>query len=276
MNNSKFYRKGLILTTMIVAVWAAALASGCTTVRAPAVSASQVQPTQMSGGGPNGSQPAAVVNQAAPSTARGITVVGMGQASGTPDVAHVNVGVETQAETVQQAVADNKAKMASLLETLQGLSIADKDIQTTNYGVYTQRQPNSDGKSLGPTTYNVNNQVNVTVRDVNKLGDVLDKVVTAGANNIYGVSFSVADTTKLESDARSKAFADAKSRAESLARLAGVSLGEVVSVSEVLGGPSPVYEGARMAAATGLGGGAPIQPGELDVNMSIQVTFAIK
>jgi uncharacterized protein YggE len=115
------------------------------------------------------------------------------------------------------------------------------------------------------------------VRDVNKLGDVLDKVVAAGANNVYGVSFSVDDTSKLEADARAKAVADAKARADSLARLTGVTLGDVVSVSEVIGGPGPVYEAARMSAAAGLGGGgAPIQPGELEVNMSIQVTFAIK
>ena len=130
---------------------------------------------------------------------------------------------------------------------------------------------------MGQTTYHVNNQVNVAVRDVTRLGDVLDKVAAAGANNVYGVSFSVADTTTLQSDARAKAFADAKARAESLAKLAGVSLGEVVSVSEIIGGPNVMYDSPRMAAAAGLGGGgAPIQPGELEVNMSIQVTFAIK
>lgn len=265
-----FYSSVLIIVVL-------ALAAGCSTVPAPAVSASSAQPANVAGGGPGVVQPVAAVNQPAPSTGRGITVVGVGKASGTPDVANVNIGVETEADTVQQAVTDNKDKMTNLLSALKALGIADKDIQTTNYGVYTQRQPSPDGKGLGPTTYHVNNQVNVVVRDVNKLGDVLDKVVAAGANNIYGVSFSVADTSKLEADARTKAIADAKDRAESLAKLAGVTLGDVVSISEVVGGSGPVYDGARMAAATGLGGGgAPIQPGELEMNMSIQVTFAIK
>jgi uncharacterized protein YggE len=269
LSRKMFYSAALIFATLL-------LAAGCSTVTTPAASANSAQPAGQAGGGPGLTQPVAVVNQPAPSTGRGITVVGMGKASGTPDVANVNVGVETQADTVQQAVADNKAKMTSLLDTLKELGIADKDIQTTNYGVYTQQQPGPDGKSMGPTSYHVNNQVNVTVRDVNKLGDVLDKVVAAGANNIYGVSFSVADTSKLQTDARAKAFADAKERAESLARLAGVTLGDVVSMSEVIGS-SPIYEGARMAAATGLGGGgAPIQPGELEVDMSVQVTYAIK
>ena len=264
-------RKMFFSAVLIVAVLS--LAAGCSTVSAPAASASNAQPANVAGG-PVVNQ--AVIAQPALSTGRGITVVGVGKASGTPDVAQVNVGVETQADTVQQAVADNKAQMTQLLETLKGLGIADKDIQTTNYGVYTQRQPGPDGKGMGPTTYQVNNQVNVTVRDVARLGDVLDKVVAAGANNVYGVNFSVDDTSKLEADARAKAIADAKTRAESLAELAGVTLGDVVSVSEVIGN-SPVLDGARMSAATGLGGGgAPIQPGELEVNTSIQVTFAIK
>ena len=273
LKNKMFYSGMLIVTAMLVAV----LSAGCSTVSTPAASAGGAQPANVSGGGPNVAPPVAVVNQPAPSVGRGITVVGFGKAAGTPDVARVNVGIETEADLVQKAVADNKDKMTKLLDTLKGLGIADKDIQTTNYGVYTQRQPGPDGKGLGPTTYQVNNQVNVTVRDVAKLGDVLDKVVTAGANNVYGVSFSVDDTSVLEADARAKAVADAKARADSLARLTGVTLGDVVSVSEVIGGPGPVYEAARMSAAAGLGGGgAPIQPGELEVNMSIQVTFAIK
>jgi uncharacterized protein YggE len=204
----------------------------------------------------------------------------MGRASGAPDVAHINVGVETESAAVQQAVADNKAKMTKLLDALKSLEIADKDIQTSNYGVFTERQPvpGPEGKDGGgPTTYHVNNQVSVTVRDVSKLGDVLDKVVAAGANNVYGVSFSVDDTSKLQADARAKAIADAKERAESLAKLTGATLGEVVSVSEVIGGPGPVFDSSRMSAAVGLGGGgAPIQPGELEVNTSVQVTYAIK
>ena len=269
-SRKRFYSAVLIVVAMLVV----SLTVGCTAISTPAASAGSVKSEPLAGvtgGGP-------VANQPAQSTGRGITVVGTGKAAGTPDVAHVNIGVETQADTVQQAVADNKAKMTKLLDTLKASGIADKDIQTTNYGVYTQREPGPEGKgSSGQTTYHVNNQVNVAVRDVTKLGDVLDKVVAAGANNVYGVNFSVADTTMLQSDARAKAFADAQARAESLAKLAGVSLGDVVSVSEVIGGYGPIYDSAYKTASAGLGGGgAPVQPGELEVNMSIQVTFAIK
>ena len=271
-------RKMIYSTVLMVMVFA--LATGCSTAAAPAVQASGSQPSASPVGGPGNVQPAGNLAVQPSVPVRSIMVVGTGKASGTPDVANVNVGVETRAASVQQAVADNKDKMTKLLDALKALGIADKDIQTSNYGVYAERQPvSAPGTSgnEGPVIYQVNNQVSVTVRDVARLGDVLDKAVAAGATNIYGVNFSVADTSKLQVDARAKAVSNAKERAESLAKLAGVTLGDVLAVSEVIGGSGPIYESPRLAASAGLGGGgAPIQPGELEVNMSVQVTFAIK
>ena len=263
-----FSRKTLYSGLLILV--AMAFATGCTAAAAPTVA--------LGGGGPAVAQPASITAQVGTATQRGITVVGVGTANGTPDVAHITVGIETQGASVQQAVDDNKTKMTALLSAIKALNIADKDIQTTNYSVYSQSDsvPSPAGKGdNGPLTYHVSNQVDVTVRDVSKLGDVLDKVVTAGANNIYGVNFSVDDPSKLQADARTKAFADAKARAQSLAQLAGVSLGDVVSVSESGSGSSPIMDMKPMAMGLG-GGGAPIQPGALEVSMNVQVTFAIK
>ena len=225
--------------------------------------------------GSRGSQPVA---QAAASTTsdRSVTVVGVGKASGKPDIAHITVGIETQAPSLQTAVDDNKAKMTVLLDTLKKLGLADKDIQTSNYSVYTERvtPPTPDAKvSTDQMIYHVTNQVDVIVRDVNQLGDVLDQAVAAGANNIYGVNFSVEDTTKLESDARAKAVDNAKARAQELAQLNGLQLGEVLSVSEVIGGSAFPMD----SAAKGMGGGGtPVQPGELEMSLSIQITYAVK
>ena len=225
---------------------------------------------------PRSTQP--VVEAAASTTGeRSITVVGIGKVSGKPDVARVTVGIETQAPSLQKAVDDNKAKMNGLLETLKKLGLADKDIRTSNYSVYTERvSPPAPGAEISADQmiYHVTNQVDVTVRDVNQLGDVLDKAVAAGANNIYGVNFSVEDTAKLEADARAKAVADAKSRAESLAQLNGLQLGEVLTVSEVVGSAAPLYREA--ALGLGGGGGTPVQPGELEMSVSLQITYAIK
>jgi uncharacterized protein YggE len=211
-------------------------------------------------------------------TGRSITVVGQGQASGAPDVAHINIGVETTGASAQEAVNANKQQMSALLEKLKAMGVADKDVQTSNYSIYTERpQPAMpvEGGAAGSegVIYHVSNQVNVTVRDVSKLGDILDQAVSAGANNIYGVYFEVSDPSQLEAAAREKAIADAKARAESLAQLSGVSLGEVLTISEVIGGPGPLIESAVVGMG---GGGTPIQPGETQVNVSVQVTYAIK
>jgi uncharacterized protein len=224
---------------------------------------------------PRSAQPVAQAAVAAGGD-RSVTVVGIGKVTGKPDIARVTVGIETQAPSLQTAVDDNKAKMTVLLDTLKKLGLADKDIQTSNYSVYTERvSPPTPGAevSADQMIYHVTNQVDVIVRDVNQLGDVLDKAVAAGANNIYGVNFSVEDTSKLEADARAKAVADAKSRAESLAQLNGVQLGEVLSVSEVIGGSAyPMDYGVKGMG----GGGTPVQPGELEMSLSIQITYAVK
>ena len=227
-------------------------------------------------GTPRSTQPVAEA-AAATTGERSITVVGTGKVTGKPDIAHVTVGIETQAPSLQKAVDDNKAKMTGLLDTLQKLGLADKDIRTSNYSVYTERvNPSAPGAEVNSDQmlYHVTNQVDVTVRDVNQIGDVLDKAVAAGANNIYGVSFSVDDTAKLEADARAKAVDDAKSRAASLAQLNGVQLGDVLTVSEVIGSPAIPMD----FSAKGMGGGGstPVQPGELEMSVSLQITYAVK
>lgn len=262
-------RKMLYSGTMILAL--VVFAAGC--------SATTPQGASAAGGpgGTGGGQTLAYqAGQPDSSAPRGITVVGAGTASGTPDVAHVDIGIDTQAGSVQQAVSDNKTKMNALLAALKSAGIADQDIRTTNYSVYTERPPvpTPSGNANSQTvTYHVANQVSVTVRDVNQLGGVLDKAVAAGANNIYGVNFGVKDPSQLQSDARARAVADAKARAESLAKSAGVTLGDVVSINELSGAPGPIFAPAAVGSG---GGGAPIQPGELDVTVSVQVTYAIK
>ncbi len=220
-----------------------------------------------------------VASQAAETTAptRTITVVGQGKAYGTPDVAYITVGIATLNESLQVAAEENRVKMAALLEAIKELGIADKDIRTSNYSVYTERtsmvEPRDGTKGeAGTLLYHVNNQVTVTVRDLTKLSDALDTAVAAGANNIYGVNFTVDDATELEDAARADAVANAKARAESLARLAGVSVGDVMSISEVAGGSVPVYDSFKGMGSSG----TPIEAGQLEVQTSVQVTYAIR
>ncbi len=201
-------------------LYSAALAALVVFMAGYAVYSAAAAPSLPAGSGQAALQPNAPAAQTGGTAVRTITVVGTGKASGAPDVAHVTVGVESQGPALQAVVDDNKTKMAALLAALKAQGIADKDIRTTNYNVFVdnpQPQPMVEGAGkpgTGQLTYHVNNQVDVTVRDVAKLGDVLDKAVAAGANNVYGVTFSVDDPTKLQGMARANAIADAKARAQ--------------------------------------------------------------
>jgi hypothetical protein len=207
-----------------------------------------------------------------------ITVVGQGSVHVKPDIVQVTIGVDTTAESVGQAVADNETKMTAVLAALEKAGIAEKDIQTTNYSIQLDNSQGplpATGSSTEPAkpVYRVSNMVNVTVRNLDSVGDVLDAAITAGANNIWGINFSLADPATAQSDARAKAIDDAKARAEALAELNGVKLGPVMSVSEIVsGGPVPLPAAYESAAAKG---GA-ISPGELEISYQVQVSYFIQ
>jgi uncharacterized protein YggE len=214
---------------------------------------------------------------ALPSVARNITVVGVGRVNLVPNIAKINVGTEVRASTVTEAKSKVDRQMAAIAVALKELGIEEKDIQTSSYSIYYEQepyQPPARESGAAPEVqgaYRVSSMLQVTVRDVEKAGAVLDGVVTAGANQVYGVSFTVSDDQPWQSEARKKAMADARSRAGELASLAGVELGEVLSVSEVIGG------GVVMAyAERGMGGGGGIAPGELEMSTQVQMTFAIR
>ncbi len=278
MFSQKFLPTVLLASALLVlmAGCAAAPAALASTGSNVSSTAGQASNSPVSGAVGAASGPAASpALQVVAASGSGITVTGTGTVTGAPDMVQVSVGVVTQGTSVQDAVSANATQMNALLSALKADGIADKDIQTSNYNVSTQNNPKPiapGGTETTETTYYVNNQVNITLHDVSKLGDLLDKLVAAGANNIYGVNFGISDSSQLEDQARTKAVDDASHRAQSLAKLEGVTLGNVISVSETSGYPGPVYP-----AAAGLGGGGtPIQAGQLQVSVSLQVTYALK
>lgn len=209
---------------------------------------------------------------------RYITVVGRGEVSLVPDIAKISVGTEVAGATVSEGKAEVDSRMEAILAALKDLGVAEEDIQTSHYSIYLEREPvrrvvMEEGTSQEEGgMYRVSNMLRVTIRDIEQVGEVLDAVVEAGANQMYGVTFTISDDLEWQSEAREKAMADARARAEELAGLADVELGEVLSVSEVVGS-SPVY--VEMEAAAMRGGGG-IAPGELEFGSQIQVTFAIQ
>jgi uncharacterized protein YggE len=230
----------------------------------------------------SGCAPVAPVSAAQAGEAlRTITVVGRGEVVSRPDVAHTNIGVEVTAATVAEAMEEAEERMLAVQNALTQAGVAQNDIQTSNFSINFERIASepmptraTDGKPAG--FYRVSNMVQVNIRDLTQVGAVIDAAVTAGANNIWGVNFGLDDTADLEAQAREKATADARSRAETLAELHGVTLGTVVSVSEVVGNtPGPIYADTMMAKGLG-GAGTPVEPGEVRFSTQLQVVYAIQ
>ena len=158
-----------------------------------------------------------------------ITVVGSGSVSGAPDTAEVTAGVVTQAATASQAMSQNSATMEKVLKALAALSIADRDIHTTNVSIVPQRASSPPGRPAPSSSmpsavvgYEVTNQVRLRVRNLSSLGRLLDTLVSQGANALGGIGFSIADPAPLLEQARSKAIADARQKAQVYATAAGV------------------------------------------------------
>jgi uncharacterized protein YggE len=207
---------------------------------------------------------------------RTLTVSGEGQAYLAPDIASIYLGVHTENETAADAVAENTAQTQKVIKAITDFGIDPKDVRTTNFSIWPMdRFDPSTGAPSGEKTYAVDNTVYVTVRDLETLGDLLDTVVQAGANTVNSIQFDVAEKDEGLQQARADALEDAKAQAQALADSAGLSLGEIQSISFV-DNQFPIF------ADKGGGGGAvseaavPIQPGQLTFTVTVNVTYELK
>ncbi len=209
-----------------------------------------------------------------------ISISGIGEVTAAPDTAFVNSGVTSQGATAREALDANTKAMGELIETLKAAGIEARDIQTSGFSVnpnyvYSDAR-DANGYQLPPKIngYQVFNNVSVRVRELAKLGSVLDKAVTVGANTINGVSFSVADPSKLYDEARKAAFADAKTKAQLYAEVAGEELGDIRNINESQGMSQPPQPYMMKAVAEDAAGASvPIEGGELSYSINVQVTW---
>ena len=216
------------------------------------------------------------INQEAPANLRTLNVNGLGQVYLTPDIAYINIGVNTQSPSASESVATNKEQSNAVIEAIKAAGVDEKDIHTTNFSIWSNPTYDEMGVVTG-TNYVVDNTVNVTVRNLDGLGDLLDSAVSAGANNIYSIQFDVADKSAAVKEARASAVEDAKAQAQELAEAAGLSLVEIQTINFYESNPTPYFEGK------GGGGGmaseaavVPIQPGQLAISVTVSVTYSIK
>lgn len=205
---------------------------------------------------------------------RSINVSGTGLVTIVPDIARINIGVRTEKEAVSEALDENSAKANMISEVLQVLGVAKEDIQTSNFNVYPSDQYNPMTGKVEGRTYVVENTVNVTVRDLTILGDVLSAVVDAGANSIYGISFDVDNREEAVAEARKLAIEDAQAKAQAIAEEAGVELGELISINVSSGSTLPYYDtkGGAYAPESSV----PVAAGTLTITMECNLTYKIK
>jgi uncharacterized protein YggE len=204
---------------------------------------------------------------------RTITVTGTGMVTLTPDIAYINIGVHSQDASASAALTDNNTKSQAVIDVIKAAGVAEKDIQTTNFSIYPQQQYDNNGNLTG-ILYVVENTVYVTVRDLSKLGSLLDASVRAGANTINSISFDLADKTGALSQARSAAVAEARKQADELTGATGVSLGDVQTIS-YYDSTVPVtlqYSRSDMAAA----GSIPVQAGSMQISTTVSIVYEIK
>ena len=206
----------------------------------------------------------------------GIWVSGTGEVTATPDVAILTLGVEAQETTVKAAQSEATVAMNAVVAALKTNGVADKDIQTQWYSISPVTKWDDKTYEQITTSYSVTNMVTAKIRDISKIGTIIDAVTEAGGNftRINGIGFTVEDPTAYNNQAREEAMQDAADKAQQLADLAGVTLGKAVYISES-GGYVPSRYPSVVYAAEGASGTTPISAGELEITVSVQVAYAI-
>lgn len=205
-----------------------------------------------------------------------ISIQAEGKVTALPDIAKISIGVETQKKTVSEAQTENSAKMNAIIAKLKALGVANEDIQTTNYSIY-PTYDYSNGKQT-ETGFQITQNVDIKVRKLDTISDILAAVAQLGANQVGGVNFTIDDPESLRQQARLKGIEMAKAKAQALAEAAGVKLGKVVGFSESSSTPQPpIFYAKDMAAGMG---GAPsaapaVEPGSQDVIVDVTVTYEI-
>ncbi|MFS8045576.1 SIMPL domain-containing protein [Rhizobium sp. BR 314] len=209
-----------------------------------------------------------------------ITVTGEGHATVAPDMAVVTLAVVQQAKTAQDALDQNNKAMGAVLATLKENGIAERDLQTSGFSVQPQyTYPNDkDGHTQPPVLngYQVTNGLTVRVRDLTKLGGLLDQAIKLGVNQGGDIQFTNDKPDAVLAEARKNAVADAATKAKTLTEAAGVKLGRIVSIHEggIAAPPQPYMR--AMAASAPMDKAVPVATGENEYNASVSITYSIQ
>lgn len=207
-----------------------------------------------------------------------ISVTGEGEATLSPDMALITLAVVEEAETAREAMDDNNAAMAAIIAKLKEEGIEARDLQTSGLSINPQYvYPNNRNDEEKPriTGYQVTNQLSVRIRDLSKVGQILDQSVTLGVNQGGQISFTNEDPSEALSEARKRAVEEAMAKAKTLADAAGVTLGNVIEISERMSRPQPMPMAGKMMRAEMAADSVPVEAGENSYSVQVEVTFSL-
>ena len=212
-----------------------------------------------------------------------LSVTGYGEANGSPDIANAQLGVSVVDPDISRAINEANAAIESITNAVVAQGVSSNDVMTSHYSVWSEEvyDPQT-GRPTGETRYRVDITLAITVRDVNRMGDIITIALDAGATNISGITFGIDDPSALEAEARSKAIADVHDRAEKMAQGMGMTLGNPIVVGEnSSGGPGLTYtyglKGDIGIGGGGQGAGVPssISPGQTTVGMQVTALYEL-
>lgn len=209
-----------------------------------------------------------------------IVVTGEGTASVAPDMAVLSLTVLREAKSAREALDANSAAMAEVLAAMKAEGIAERDLQTANFSIepqyyYPPRKEGTDPEQPRITGYMVRNSLTVRLRDLDKLGAVLDRSVTLGINQGGNIAFTNDDPSSTVTEARIAAMKDAMKKAETLTQAAGIGLGKVLEISETSGGRMPEPLAKVRSAMVEAAADVPVAAGENNYTVSVTVTFGL-
>ena len=208
-----------------------------------------------------------------------LVVVGEGKVSVAPDIAKVTLGIQENGANLKTLQDSVNKKSKTLVDALKKLGIGEEDIKTTSYNVYPQY--NYQGTTPQITGYQVSTDYEVTIKDFNKVNEVLVQATQSGANIAGGINFDINEKTKNEKlqEAREEAVKVAKEKAEGLAKASGISLGKIINISESQGNEIRPIAFATKDSAIGSGSAptpADVQPGQTELSVTISLSYEIK
>ncbi|MEW6254537.1 MAG: SIMPL domain-containing protein [Pseudomonadota bacterium] len=205
-----------------------------------------------------------------------LTVIGDGEASAAPDMATFSTGVVASGKTAEEALAANSKAMADLVAAIKALGIEERDIATSNFSIAPQysQPPQNAREAPRVVGFEVRNNVAIKVRDITRLGTLLDKMVQAGANQAGGLRFGIADAGPLEEKARVAAIKDAQAQAKTLAEAAGLRLLKIRRIAPADRGGDMLTSAPMMMKAEARA--VPIEAGEMSARVRISVVYEVE